>query len=93
MFMKKTLFTSAATSQAFEAWVKSNPNYHPYDDQRFYDFIQAYYENKEGKTINEEDFVEQACLISSAPDAEEMLLNYCKKANAILGYLHYFEVK
>lgn len=90
------LFTSEATNQAFNVW--ANPDmppitYHPLDIERFYDFVHQFYENESDKMINEEEFVRRASAVCPFPYAEEMFTDYCRRANAIIGYLHYFKIK
>ena len=87
------LFSSEATKAAFKAWaIPDMPptTYHPCDNDRFYEFVHQFYMNEESKQLNEENFVAITSSICPAPYAEEMFTDYCRRANAILGYLHYF---
>lgn len=94
--MEKDLFVSKATNDAFNAW--ANPampptTYHPCDDERFYNFVHQFYKNEESGKLNEEDFVATTSAICPVPNAEDIFTDYCRRANAILGYLHYFNIK
>ena len=58
--MKKSIFRSQKTQEAFEKWVGGplGPNYHPCDDERFYSFVNIYF--KENEHVEKDAFVKAA---------------------------------
>ena len=58
--MKENIFGSPKTLEAFEKWVGEplEPNYHPYDDERFYSFVNIYF--KENDNVEKDAFVKAA---------------------------------
>lgn len=85
--MGDNLFNSEEVQNAFELWVNLVPNYHPCDDERFYSFVNLYFDNNEN--VSKEDFVREAKRIQPLTDRSKrgMYQAYYKKLETIVAYL------
>lgn len=85
--MGDNLFNSEEVQNAFELWLNQEPNYHSYDDERFYSFVKMYFDNNEN--VSKEDFVKEAKRIQSLRDSSKrgMYQAYYKKLETIVAYL------